>query len=78
VIAMKKIFTYIFLALFSMTVMGVAPARGAAAYAEFMVGQKDKKDREKKDPPGPPVVRDKGKKDGDKKEPRKGKKQDDL
>ena len=77
---MKKIFTYIFLALFSITVMGVAPARGADVYAEVMVEQKnkDKRDREKKDPPGPPVVRDKGKRDGDKKEPRKGKKQDDL
>ena len=77
---MKKIFTYIFLALFSMTVVGVAPALGATAYAEIMVEQrdKDKRDREKKDRPGPPVVRDKGKKDGDKKEPRRGKKQDDI
>jgi len=68
---MKKIFIYIFLALFSITVMEIAPAGDVAVYA-----QKDKK--EKKDPPGPPVVRDKEKsKGGDKKEPpRKGKKQD--
>jgi hypothetical protein len=69
---MKKIFVYILLALFSITAMGVVPARDVVVYA-----QKDK--REKKDPPGPPVVKDKGKKDVPKKdEPRRGKKQDEL
>ncbi|HYP25711.1 MAG TPA: hypothetical protein VE262_03245 [Blastocatellia bacterium] len=74
---MKKIFTYALLALFSITVMGVAPARGLAVYAQFEIAQKDRK--EKKDPPGPPVVRDKGKKgEGKKPEPKKGKKQDEF
>lgn len=72
-IAMKKIFIYILLALFSITVMEIAPARDLIVYA-----QKGKK--EKKDPPGPPVVREKERpKGGDKKgEPKRGKKQDDF
>lgn len=54
--------------------MQIAPARDVVVYA-----QKGKK--EKKDPPGPPVVREKEKPRGDrdkKNEPKRGKKQDDF
>ena len=56
---MKKLFLYILIALFSVPAFGTLPARDATVYAQKKGGDKGK-DRERKDPPGPPVVKDKG------------------
>ncbi|HSE99123.1 MAG TPA: hypothetical protein VLD57_12720 [Blastocatellia bacterium] len=74
---MKKLVLAIFLAMFGVTTLGTLPSDCTAVYAQKKGGDK------KKDPPGPPVVRDKPKdKPGDSKpkddKPRKGKKPDEL
>ena len=62
---MKKVVLTVALAIFSVTAIGTLPAHSSFAYA---LKSDDKK---KKDPPGPPIVKDKGQ---DKKEQPKGKK----
>lgn len=74
---MKKLVLTIFMAVFGVTAIGTLPSDSTAVYAQ------KKGDNKKKDPPGPPVVRDKPKdKSGDNKpkndKPKKGKKPDDL
>lgn len=51
---MKKVVLAITLALFGVTALGTVPSDAVMVYA-----QKKGEDK-KKDPPGPPVVRDKG------------------
>ncbi len=53
---MKKIVLLIAIALFGITAVGSMPSEDFAVYAQ-------KKGKEKKDPPGPPVVKDKEPKD---------------
>jgi hypothetical protein len=72
---MKKLFLSLFIAVFAATVCVAFPTQDPQAYTL------DDKDKKKKDPPGPPVVRDKDpkdKKDSKPKEPpkdsKKGKK----
>ena len=60
---MKKFFLIITLSLFGATAVFTAPPDGYVAYA-----QKKDKD-EKKNPPGPPVIRDKGNQDKSKEPP---------
>lgn len=55
---MKKFFLCIVIALFSVPTFGILPARDAIVYAQKKDGDKGK-DKERKDPPGPPVVKDK-------------------
>lgn len=64
---MKKLVLSISLAIFSVTAIGAMPMQASFAY-----GQKSE-DKKKKDPPGPPIVKDKGQ-DQKPKEPPKGKK----
>jgi hypothetical protein len=64
---MKKVVLAISLAIFSMTAIGTLPTHASSAY-----GQKGE-DKKKKDPPGPPIVKDK-RPDQKPKEPSKGKK----
>jgi hypothetical protein len=52
---MKRLFLAITLALFSVTNLNVTQVNAASAYE-----QKKGDDNKKKDPPGPPVVKDKG------------------
>ena len=54
---MKKLFLIVTLSLFGATSMVTAPPWGSVAFAQ----KKDKDD--KKNPPGPPVIRDKGNRD---------------
>lgn len=62
---MKKVFLIVTLSLFGVTTVITAPPSGSVALA-----QKKGKD-EKKNPPGPPVIRDKGSKDKPKEPPPK-------
>jgi hypothetical protein len=63
---MKKVVLAITLAIFSVTAIDAFPTPDSLAYAQ------KGEDKKKKDPPGPPIVKDKGQ---DKpKEPHKGKK----
>jgi hypothetical protein len=64
---MKKVVLAISLAMFGVTAVGTLPAHASLAY-----GQKSE-DKKKKDPPGPPIVKDKGQ-DQKPKEPPRGKK----
>jgi hypothetical protein len=68
---MKKVLIAIILALFSVTAIGTSTTPALSAYAQ-------KKDDKKKDPPGPPIVRDKGPRGDDrpKDRPKKDKKPD--
>jgi hypothetical protein len=54
---MKRVILAIVIALFGITASGVAPIEASTIYAQKKGG--DKGDKEKKDRPGPPVVRDK-------------------
>jgi hypothetical protein len=67
---MKKIFLAITLALFSITALGIMPSDAVVIYA-----QKRGEDK-KKDPPGPPVVRDKGRDSKPKEPPKRDKRPD--
>jgi hypothetical protein len=71
VIEMKKFFLCIVIALFSVTAFGSFPSDAAVVYA-----QKKGEDRgkEKKDPPGPPVVKEKERPKNPPKDKPKGKK----
>jgi hypothetical protein len=71
VIEMKKVFLCIVIALFSVTAFGSFPSDTAVVYA-----QKKGQDRgkEKKDPPGPPVVKEKERPKDPPKDKPKGKK----
>jgi hypothetical protein len=51
---MKKAVLTIALAIFSVTAIGALPAHASLAYAQ------KNEDKKKKDPPGPPIVKDKG------------------
>ena len=62
---MKKFFLIITLALFGVTSVVTAPLCGSVAFAQ----KKDKDD--KKNPAGPPVIRDKGGRDKPKEPPPK-------
>ena len=64
---MKKVFLAITLALFGLTSAPAAQVGIAAVYDQ------KKGDDKKKDPPGPPVVRDKGRDQRPKEPPKKGK-----
>lgn len=64
---MKKVVLTIALAIFSVTAIGALPTHASLAY-----GQKHE-DKKKKDPPGPPIVKDKGQ-DQRPKDPPKGRK----
>lgn len=66
---MKKAFLIITLALFGVTSSVITPGSGSVVFA-----QKKDKDEKKKDPPGPPVIRDKEKHEKPKEAPRKDKK----
>ncbi|PYT03012.1 MAG: hypothetical protein DMF60_19660 [Acidobacteria bacterium] len=66
---MKKVFLIITLSLFGMTASVTSPGSGSVVLA-----QKKDKDEKKKDPPGPPVIRDKEKHERPKEPPRKDKK----
>ncbi|HWP43620.1 MAG TPA: hypothetical protein VNO14_10325 [Blastocatellia bacterium] len=69
---MKRLFLAILIAVFGITALGSLPVDCSVAYTQ------KKEDKKKKDPPGPPVVRDKPKekpKDNKKNDkPKKGKK----
>ena len=65
---MKKVFLAIMLALFAMTHVGAETLSAEAIYVQ------KKNDDKKKNPPGPPVVRDKGHDQRPKEPPKKGKK----
>lgn len=67
---MKKMFLIVLVLLFSWTSVGASPV-AATSY-----GQKRNEEHRKKDPPGPPVVKDKGKNDKPKEPPKRGKKPD--
>ena len=66
---MKKAFLIITMSLFGMAATVPTPGNGSVVLA-----QKRDKDDKRKDPPGPPVVRDKEKRDKPKEPPRKDKK----
>ena len=65
---MKKVVLAITLALFGVTALGTVPSDAVTVYA-----QKKGEDK-KKDPPGPPVVRDKGRDSKPKDPPKRDKK----
>ena len=54
---MKKFFLCVVIALFSVTAFGTFPTDATTVYAQK---KGEDKGREKKDPPGPPIVKDKG------------------
>lgn len=56
---MKRLFLIIVMAIFGVMAVGAFPAQVSYAYADDKKKDKDKK----KDPAGPPVVREKGDKD---------------
>jgi hypothetical protein len=62
---MKKLVLLVTLSLFGVTAMVTNPGGRSVVFA-----QKDK-DEKKKDPPGPPVIKDKGKEDKPKEPPPK-------
>ena len=62
---MKNLFLIITLSLYGVTAVATAPAGGSVAFA-----QKKDKD-EKKNPPGPPVIKDKGNQEKSKEPPPK-------
>ncbi|MGH9428204.1 MAG: hypothetical protein ACRD2L_18115 [Terriglobia bacterium] len=62
---MKKLFLIVTLSIFGAAAMVTAPLCGSVAFA-----QKKDKD-EKKNPPGPPVIKDKGSQDKPKEPPPK-------
>jgi len=62
---MKKVFLIITLSLFGVTAVFTAPPNGPVAFAQ----RKEKDD--KKNPPGPPVIKDKGNHDKPKEPPPK-------
>jgi hypothetical protein len=64
---MKKVVLTIALSIFSVTAIGALPTQVASVYAQ------KSEDKKKKDPPGPPIVKDKGS-DQRPKDPPKGKK----
>jgi hypothetical protein len=64
---MKKAVLSIALAIFSVTAIGTLPTQSSFVYAQ------KRDDKKKKDPPGPPIVKDKGQ-DQKPKPPPKGKK----
>lgn len=64
---MKKVFLAITLALFGLTSTHAVQVGIASVY------EQKKGDDKKKDPPGPPVVRDKGRDQRPKEPPKKGK-----
>ena len=66
---MKKVVLAITLALFGVTALGTVPSDAVTVYA-----QKKKGEDKKKDPPGPPVVRDKGRDSKPKDPPKRDKK----
>jgi hypothetical protein len=66
---MKKAFLIITISIFGMTASVTTPSGASVAFA-----QKKDKDERKKDPPGPPVIRDKEKREKPKESPRKDKK----
>ena len=68
-IGMKKAFLMIMLALFGVTASVTTPGSASVVFA-----QKRDKDEKKKDPPGPPVIRDKEKPQKPKEPPRKDRK----
>ena len=53
---MKKLFLCFVIALFGVTAFGTIPSDAVVVYAQKKGGDRGK---EKKDPPGPPIVRDK-------------------
>lgn len=65
---MKKAFLIITLSLFGITAWVPTPGSGSVVFA-----QKKDKDEKKKDPPGPPVIRDKEKQEKHKEPPKKDK-----
>jgi len=66
---MKKFFLIITMSLFGIAAVGTVPCAESVVFA-----QKRDRDEKKKDPPGPPVVKDKGKTEKPKEPPPKGKK----
>ncbi|MEK6322065.1 MAG: hypothetical protein AABN33_10310 [Acidobacteriota bacterium] len=63
---MKKVFLIITLSLFGVTASVMIPSSGSVVFA-----QKKDRDEKKKDPPGPPVIRDKERKEKPKEPPPK-------
>jgi uncharacterized alpha/beta hydrolase family protein len=63
---MKKVFLLITLSLFGVTGLVTTPGSRSVVFA-----QKKDKDEKKKDPPGPPVIKDKGRQDKPKDAPPK-------
>ncbi len=73
---MKKLVLAITIALFGVTSLGTVSAQGFDLYAQKKDNDKKK---DKKDPPGPPVVRDKEPKGkGDKPHPKRDKRPPDF
>ena len=66
---MKKSLLVITISLVGMVAVGTIPVGSPVAF-----GQKKDKDEKKKDPPGPPVVKEKGKPEKPKEPPPKNKK----
>lgn len=74
---MKRVVLAIIIALFGITASGVVPGQDLTVYAQKKGGDKGEDKREKKDPPGPPVVRDKEPRDKGERPRPKEKKPDD-
>ncbi|HSB11591.1 MAG TPA: hypothetical protein VLM38_19035 [Blastocatellia bacterium] len=68
---MKKCLLMITIALFGVVAVGTTPEGTSVVFAQKRDRDRDGK---KKDPPGPPVVKDKGKTEKPKEPPPKGKK----
>jgi hypothetical protein len=67
---MKRILLVILISLFTWTSVGASP------FASIVADQKKDEHQKKKDPPGPPVVKDKGKDARPKDPPKRDKKPD--
>jgi hypothetical protein len=67
---MKKAFLIITLSLFGATTVFSAPPSGSVPSGSVALAQKRDKD-EKKNPPGPPVIKDKGSREKPKEPPKK-------